>query len=430
MKPSGRKVSAGTCIMLILTLIVVIGSVMVFIRLSSGNPIDFSRLSSNESKTGLSDSGKKAASEEELQRKRQMSEQYYAIKDESTKPSSGGSGGRFTLTVAGTAALEGDIRKSCYLSELKKYDVEDIMMLLRSNVQSDINIVFLENLLMDNEKVSDIIAPSAAAEMLSTAGFNMAACGFQGSWNKKADGIAETRSHLSKAGITPVGIYDPGDLNRINIMNCGGIPTAFLQYTGTISQNDRKKMDKENMSGAVPAADAELISADIAQARSQGADLVIVLMNWGSRAKAPDKKQKALAQQIADAGADIIIGSGSRIPQAAEYIEATGNNGKQVLCIWSLGVTITKDRSSAGRMAGYLFQAEFMMDDAHHVTISEPSFTPVYTWMYTQDKRTYYRCLAANGTIPDGMEVKQQNAMSKAADVTREALKDSPLAEK
>ena len=116
MKPSGRKVSAGTCIMLILTLIVVIGSVMVFIRLSSGNPIDFSRLSSNESKTGLSDSGKKAASEEELQRKRQMSEQYYAIKDESTKPSSGGSGGRFTLTVAGTAALEGDIRKSCYLS--------------------------------------------------------------------------------------------------------------------------------------------------------------------------------------------------------------------------------------------------------------------------------------------------------------------------
>ena len=336
------------------------------------------------------------------------------------------------MTVAGTVALEESIRKSGYLSELKIYDLSEIMSLLKSELTSDINIVFLENILTDSTKPSDIIAPSATAVMLKEAGFNMAACGFQGAWNKKADGIADTRKYLTEAGITPIGVYSPDDMNRIQIVNCGGIPTAILQYTATISQNERKKMKKENQSGTVPAADPEAIAADITEARSRGANLVIILMNWGSRGKQPDSNIKKLAQKIADAGADIIIGSGSRKPQAAEYLNAIHADGSQaqVLCVWSLGLTLSKDRSKSQNMAGYLFHVEFIMDSSRDVRINNLAYTPLYTWLYSQDKRDSYRCLAANRTPPDGMDNEQIKNMDKAADTTRAALEGSPLNER
>ncbi len=438
MKPAGRKISAGTYIMLIMTLLIVIGSTMVMFRLFSGNSFDLNRPRKEQnSLSGKAGSaGAESASSfgsDGSESKRERSSQIYYTSDEGNGSAPVNAGGRFSLSIAGTAAMEGDIRKSGYISEVKKYDLSDTMLLLKNELQSDINIVFFENLLMDNGKPTDIVAPSAAADMLRDAGFNMAACGFHGAWNQKETGISETRKHLQDAGIAPVGIYNPGEPDPIQVINYGGIPTVILQYTDTISQKDRKNKSNANLAAAVPAANPDEIAADIETARIKGADLVIILMNWGTRGnKEPNRNQRILAQEIADAGADIIIGSGSRIPQTAEYLTARRKDGSEanVLCVWSLGVTLSKDRSSAAKLAGYLFTAEFVMDSSREVRISETSFTPLYTWRYVQEKRESYRCVAANRTPPGGMDIKQQNSMNKAADYTRETLKDSPLMER
>ena len=57
-------------------------------------------------------------------------------------------------------------------------------------------------------------------------------------------------------------------------------------------------------------------------------------------------------------------------------------------------------------------------------------YTPVYTWKYRQDSRFYYRCLAADREIPDGMDTEQQKMMKKAAETVRNAMKDSPVEER
>ena len=436
MNSPGRKISVGTFVMIVMTLLVMIGSTVILVRLFSGNTADLSGIGKKSgqhiTKTSSAEKKASASSESDSRKYKGGGSGNFSKPDEENDNSAINAGGRFTMTVAGTAAMEESVRKSGYLSELKIYDLSEIMSLLKRELTSDINIVFLENILTDSTKPSDIIAPSETAVMLKEAGFNMAACGFQGAWNKKADGIADTRKYLTEAGITPIGVYSPDDMNRIQIVNCGGIPTAILQYTATISQNERKKMKKENQSGTVPAADPEAIAADITEARSRGANLVIILMNWGSRGKQPDSNIKKLAQKIADAGADIIIGSGSRKPQAAEYLNAIHADGSQaqVLCVWSLGLTLSKDRSKSQNMAGYLFHVEFIMDSSRDVRINNLAYTPLYTWLYSQDKRDSYRCLAANRTPPDGMDIKQQNTMSRVADITREALKDSPLTER
>ena len=182
----------------------------------------------------------------------------------------------------------------------------------------------------------------------------------------------------------------------------------------------------------MPAAESERIAADITEARNRGAEAVIVLMNWGKVGKTPDKAQKALAQSIADAGADLIIGAGSRVPQAAEYltVQQPDGNEKEILCIWSLGTVLSGDRSNIRRISGYLLHVRIHMTRDGKAAVEQPEYTPLYTWRYRQDGQYYYRCLAANRTPPDGMDNEQIKNMDKAAEAVRSALAGSPLSER
>ena len=210
-------------------------------------------------------------------------------------------------------------------------------------------------------------------------------------------------------------------------MEKNGIRTAVMQYTDTISAGTRKNMAKKGMNGAVPPADGEAIAEDIANARKQGADVVLVLLNWGKTGKAPDKAMRALAQKIADAGADLIIGNGSRIVSGAEMLTAA-ETGRQVLCVWSLGTVLSGDRSNIKRIAGMMLEATVISENGR-TEIRGFRYIPLYTWKYKQDGRFQYRCMAADGTVPDGMDSEQKKMMKKAAETVRSAMKDSPVEE-
>ena len=438
--PGNRKVSVGTRIMLVATLLVLIGSVMVLIRFSSGRSIDLTGAKMNllnleegysgpEEVTGVPAStpgtGDTASGNQAEQKPGTAVPQAVTPVPASAERS-------FTMTVAGTVAIDGEVRKNSYLSDSKTYDFSDTMNLLKNELRSDLNVVFLENIVSDDDKVSDTVTPASVAGTLRNAGFRMAACGFANAWARESTGISATRMNLRENGITPVGVYEADNPNRVSITEIRGIPVAILQYTDTVSASTRKKMEKKDESGTVPAADIGIIAADIEEARNSGAKAVIVLMNWGKVGKTPDKTQKALAQSIADAGADLIVGSGSRVPQGAETLTGQLADGseKNVLCIWSLGTVLSGDRANIRRMSGYLLHVRIHMTRDGKVMVEQPEYTPVYTWKYRQDSQYYYRCLAANRTPPDGMENEQIKNMDKAADAVRAALEGSPLSER
>ena len=434
-----RKVSAGTWFMLVLTALVLFSSVLVLIRLSSGNSIDLKRIRTDTASVGNTDQGPKeaeassgrteAAGHTNVQQAPQT-EASSAKNNASPTQNAQAAGGAFTITVAGTVAVEGEIRKNSYISEVKTYDLSDIMTLLKNEVRSDLNIAFLENRL-GGEKVSDTVAPESACAMLKEAGFGIIAGGYTKAWEKDSGSVASTCSTLQEYGLTPVGIYHPDHSNAISVRTYGGVRTIVLQYTDTIQSGVRNTMKKAGASETVPAADSEQIASDIRKAREMGAEAVIVLVNWGKIGKNPDKNQKSLAQAIADAGADLIIGSGSRVPQGAEYLSASRADGSQsqVLCVWCLGTTLSGERGSAKRIAGYLFHAEIVSDGKGGAVVRSPSYTPLYTWKYKQDGRYYYRCIPANRTAPDGMDTEQIKTMGRAKEATETALAGSPLAE-
>lgn len=423
--PRKRKLSAGTTVMLLITLLITAGTVFVWTRLSSGKTVDLSRLRPEslnlQENTGspekIPDTTKKDAGGIDPTAAPLLSTPIPEKKEKS-----------FTLTAAGTVALTGEVRKNSYYSDSKQYDYYDIMMLLKKELQSDLNIVFFENLLTDDNKATDVVSAAAGAAMLRSAGFDAAACGFSKAYDKKEEGIHQTRKLLKENGILPVGIYETAQDEPFRIMEANGVRVALIQYTETVASGTRKTMVKDGVSSLVPKADPETISADIARARAQGGEAVIILMNWGTAGKAPDKSMRTLAQQIADAGADLIIGSGSRIVSGAEMLTAA-ESGRQVPCIWSLGTALSGDRSNIRRISGILLHAAFDVKDGQ-AAIRELSYTPLYTWKFKQDSRYYYRCMPSGGNIPDGMDSEQQKMMKKAADTVRNAMQNSPVKEK
>ena len=438
--PGNRKISLGTRIMLVMTFLVLIGSVMVLIRFSSGRTIDLTGAKMNllnledgysgpDEVTGVPGSTPGTGNTASGSLSEQQSE---TAVPQAVTPIPASAERSFTMTVAGTVAIDGEVRKNSYFSDSKTYDFSDTMNLLKNELRSDLNVVFLENIISDDDKVSDTVTPASVARVLRNAGFQMAACGFANAWARESTGVSATRMNLRENGITPVGVYETENLNRVNITEIRGIPVAILQYTDTISASTRKKMEKKDESDTVPAADIGIIVSDIEEARKSGAKAVIVLMNWGKVGKTPDKTQKALAQSIADAGADLIVGAGSRVPQGAETLTGQLADGseKRILCIWSLGTTLSGDRTNIKRMSGYLLHVRIHLTRDGNVAVEQPEYTPVYTWRYKQDGQYYYRCLAANQTPPDGMDNEQIKNMDKAADATRAVLEGSPLNER
>ncbi len=424
-KEEKRKFSAGTKVVLTMTLVILAVTAFALIRLSSGAKMDLTRIRSAAVDSPAED-GKRTTPAAEIP-PAAAQPQYAGTAAAQVPEDPQQEYQSVTLTLAGTVALDGELRKNSYYSDVKQYDYYDDLALLQKELRSDVNIVFLENVLTEDNKATDVKATAAAAAMLKAGGFQVAACGFARAFDLGEEGIRTTRKVLREHGIDARGIRESDGQDTVRITEVNGIRIAILQYTATVAAATRKNMVKQNLTGTVPPTDAETIAQEIKTAREQNCDAVIVLLNWGKTGKGPDKTQRALAQQIADAGADLIAGSGSRIVSGAEKLATA--DGRQVMCIWSLGTAMTGDRSNIKRIAGMLVHATIRKDRGR-TAVLDFSYTPVYTWKYKMDGRFYYRCLAANGSVPDGMDSDQQKYMKKGLDAVRIAMKDAPMEER
>ena len=425
MRKQKRGLTAGSRLMLVMIAAVLMLSAAVLLRWMGGSSPDPIRTQERTATDGAAATAAPAASGQEAAAARAPgnSPAASAAADRTDAPAETR---RAELSAAGIFALGKNLRQSCYAADTKVYDFTELLSLLKTTLRSDVSTVFLENLLMDDTKVSDLIVPASAADAMTAAGFQLGLCGFSRAWERKAEGIASTALALRERGITPLGTAEGEGEARYVIQDVNGIRIALAQYTADVSSTVRKNMKKAGSDWAVPEADPEIIAADLTAARAAGADFTVVFLHWGKvGATKPDKTQTALAQQIADAGADVIIGAGSRTVQPAEYL--TAGDGRQVLCAWSLGTLMSDDRNTASRIGGMILHLTLEGDAAGTVRLVQAAYTPTYVWKYRQDSKYYYKCLAANQTPPDGMDSEQTRLMEKTLQAAQKALEGSPV---
>ena len=335
-------------------------------------------------------------------------------------------GGTFTLTLGGSVNMDDGVRQSGYYSDAKKYDFSETLSLLSGEMQSDLTMLTLENIVMPDAKVSALITPAEIMKTLKDVGVDVVALGFSQAYDQGLKGVSSTVAAARQARLTTLGAYESAeDAADLRIMTLQNVRVALLHYSETLSSKGRTAMKKDGGSFAVPLLDIASVQADIAAAKAKGAQVIVVSIDWSSVTKStPSKNQTAMAQEIAEAGADVIVGTGTGVTQPVTWLTA-GN--RRVLCAYSLGSLLNEGRKD-GNVASLLLQLTITCDGAGNVSFDRVAYTPTYIWRYRMDSKYYYRVVASDREPPMGMGDDQTGYKDKAFTNIRKTLgEDTPL---
>ena len=133
--------------------------------------------------------------------------------------------------------------------------------------------------------------------------------------------------------------------NEISVRECNGISYAFLSWTfGT--NGIPMPEGQEYLVNSYDGYEDEML--DQVRRADEMADVVIIAIHWGTEyADYPNDHQIWLAQELSDAGCDIIIGNHPHMIQPVQWI-----NGHKTICFYALGNLISAqfDDSLVGMM--------------------------------------------------------------------------------
>ena len=167
----------------------------------------------------------------------------------------------------------------------------------------------------------------------------------------------------------------------------------------------------------------ERIRADITKARVAGANVVIVLPHWGTknRQETPENL-KEMALEMAQAGADVILGTHPNVVQQTERLSVRRADGllyEAVVC-YSLGSLLT-DARAAENTAGMVAHLNITYDPvSRRTTLGSLACTPVYIAQQREDGQNVYRVVDTdNAQALAALSEGEREAAMKAADRVR-----------
>ena len=175
----------------------------------------------------------------------------------------------------------------------------------------------------------------------------------------------------------------PEDAYSIHTYEKKGITVSLLDYTYGVNGYE----EDEIPAYAINFRHEDRIKADIAQARELS-DFVVVAMHWGTENQVePDSEQLRYAQLIADAGADLVLGSHPHVIGPLAWLEGAGGN--RTLVAYSLGNFLSRHEAPS-----YLNELEGMLrcdfvKDKDGARIENVRWTPLVNHTEEGNYRVY-----------------------------------------
>lgn len=223
-------------------------------------------------------------------------------------------------------------------------------------------------------------APARFAQDLSAEGCNLINLANNHANDRGQAGIAATRQlwdnlpTLAVAGTA----RDALEQKKITLFTKGGIKFAFLSYAKCSNSSLSTPYGLNILSRS-------LVSAQIAAARSAGAQMIIVATHWcHENVSHQDADQDAWAAYLASKGVDIVIGTGPHWLQPVKQLPKAG--GGKTLVWFSLGNFLSSQVETNGLIGGIAV----MEIDIHTHAVTDVGFMPTYMhyeWTATQAAR-------------------------------------------
>ncbi|MDY2847460.1 MAG: CapA family protein [Oscillospiraceae bacterium] len=209
-------------------------------------------------------------------------------------------------------------------------------------------------------------SPTALGDHMINIGFDVFTMANNHVLDWKEEGLSACLDYWdSHPEVTVLGAYrNEEDKENIRTMTSNGIDFSFLAYTESL--NGLKLPDSSEMLIG-DAYDVDGMVSDI-KAAKKISDICIVSLHWGVEdSYVISDTQRDVAQQLADAGADVIIGTHPHVLRDIEMIER--KDGGKTLCAYSLGNFVSAQSEPRNLIGGVLdfyvdcFGDEYSIDD-------------------------------------------------------------------
>lgn len=289
--------------------------------------------------------------------------------------------GPVTINVA--AAGDVYLRYTAFLSGQTTnggYDYDHLFAHVKDQLSdSDLKIVNQEGVIAGadlgyNATRSSVCSPDELGEAEASAGFNCVLRANDHALDQGYDGLHNELAFWKGQNVQVVGASDPEatpapkDPNSTYLYEKDGFKVAVLNYSAS---KPLSPVSSSTDGTYVSLFDEDTMKADVAAARKGGADMVIACMHWGDEyAPAVSAEEKTDAQELADAGVDVILGSHPHVLQDIETLD--GANGTKTLCYWSLGSLVNSGIDGAAYIGGIAkLQLQKATDGTCSVTSAE-----------------------------------------------------------
>ena len=245
------------------------------------------------------------------------------------------------------------------------FDFSDVFSFARPVLMdSDLSIGNLETTICESSpytgesyKIDDKYhcnAPQEFLEAVKTAGFDFLMMSNNHNLDSGLDGVMETLDRVEDLEMMHTGLFRPNDFRRFAIVSAKGMKIGLLSYSTWFNRNE-SRFSEEGRNKILNPYDPGRVRADIEEARRQGAEFILVYIHWGIDAEyshSRSQRMMEMAVEIADSGADYIVGSHTHSLQ--EYAHVVDKSGRWVPCIFSLGNFVTSERASISRKSAIL----------------------------------------------------------------------------
>ena len=222
--------------------------------------------------------------------------------------------------------------------------------------------------------------PGDCARALYRAGFRVFSLSNNHTYDKGAAGIAATLRFWASmpADVVTTGLWrGEADYGTIPLHTVNGVTIAYLSYTEHTNGIPRSSAMEANV---LYTSQTDVIEQQVRQA-AQLADFVVVGVHWGVEdSHTITGAQRTLAQQLADWGADVIVGTHPHVLQNAGWL--TAEDGRRVFAAYSLGnflSTQSKKDQLIGAVLTLRLQKTTSPDGAVQLEVLDPQLHPTVT---------------------------------------------------
>ena len=222
--------------------------------------------------------------------------------------------------------------------------------------------------------------PGECAEALYRAGIRVFSLSNNHTYDKGAKGIAATMrfwDSMPEDVVTSGLWYGESDYGTIPMHTVNGVTIAYLSYTEHTNGIPQSSAMEANV---IYTSQTDVIERQVRAARA-AADFVIVGVHWGvENSHTITGAQRTLGQQLADWGADVIIGTHPHVLQNAEWVDSV--DGRRCFVAYSLGnflSTQSKPDQLIGAILTVNLEKTTNPDGKVYCSISAPKLHPTVT---------------------------------------------------